>query len=387
MARKYRLISADSHLEISPERWRQKVPAKHRDRAPRLVKLADGGDGILIEGRPIYILGLAITGKPYPEHRISGVTYEGGAGAGSPGERLKEQERDGIDAEVMFTSAGNLNMWRAIEDQEAYRAVLHAYNEFLAEEYCAAAPDRLFAMGVIPSSGVEDSIRELEYCARMGLKGVALNSFPSGKGFPTPEDDKFWAAAIDLQMPITVHVGFIGGREGPTFRYKHQPAASSFGNDPIRVLTRFGGASALNSVQLILAGVFDRLPGLRIFWAETQIGWIPHFLEQLDDVYERSRYWMESYFALEPLKRKPSEYIREHCWWGFVYDPIGVRLRQEIGIDRVMWGNDFPHSAGNWPHSRDKIEELMKGVPGEERQRMLVDNAAEFFHLDAAKNF
>jgi predicted TIM-barrel fold metal-dependent hydrolase len=240
------------------------------------------------------------------------------------------------------------------------------------------------AMGVIPSSGVEDAIEELEYCARTGLKGVALNSFPSGKGFPTPEDDKFWAAAIDLQMPITVHVGFVGGRGGPNFKYKHQPAASAFGNDPIRVLTRFGGASALNSIQLILAGVFDRFPKLRVFWAETQIGWLPYFFEQLDDVYERSRYWMERSFGLEPLKRKPSEYIREHCWWGFVYDPIGMRLRHEIGIHRVMWGNDFPHSAGNWPHSQEKVGELMKDVPQEERQRMLVDNAVQYFCLERA---
>src|SRR5688572_20569749 len=203
MASKYRLFSADSHLEISPERWTKGVPAKYRDRAPRLVKLANGGDGVIVENRPMYVLGLAIAGKPYERHELTGLNYDGSEGAGSPEQRLKEQEQDGVDGEVLFTSAGNLTFWRGMRNDDAYHAVLHAYNEFLAEEYCAVARDRLIAMGVIPSLSVEAAVAELEYCAKAGLKGVALNSFPSGKSYPTPEDDRFWCAAIDLNMPIT----------------------------------------------------------------------------------------------------------------------------------------------------------------------------------------
>ena len=89
--------------------------------------------------------------------------------------------------------------------------------------------------------------------------GIALNSFPSGKGFPTPEDGRFWAAAIDIGIPLTVHVGFLG-REGPTFKYPRTPGEVAFGGDPIRVLTRFGGSSGLNAIQLMLSGVFERFP-------------------------------------------------------------------------------------------------------------------------------
>ncbi len=381
MASKYNLFSADSHLEISPDRWTSRVPAKYRDRAPRLVKLPDGGDGIIVEGQDVYVLGLAITGKPYEEHKLFGLNYQGSPGAGSPQERIQEQIRDGVDGEVLYTSAGNLSFWRGIKNDEAYRAVVHAYNEFLAEEYCAVDRDRLLAMAVIPSSGIDDAIQEMEYCARAGLKGVALNSFPSGKGFPTPEDDRFWASVIDIGIPLTVHVGFLG-REGPTFKYPRTPGEVAFGGDPIRVLTRFGGNSGLNAIQLILAGVFERFPKLRIFWAETQMGWLPYFYEQLDDIYKRSRYWIERDFGLKPLERKPSEYIREHCWWGFIYDPIGLRLRHDINIDRIMWGNDFPHSAGDWPHSRQVIKKMFEGIPEDEQHKMLVSNAVEFFHLE-----
>jgi predicted TIM-barrel fold metal-dependent hydrolase len=380
MTNGYHLFSADSHLEISPGRWTDRVPQKYRDRAPRLIKLSNGGDGIIVENRAVYVLGLAVAGRPYEEHQLTGLNYASSAGSGSPEQRLREQDRDGIDGEVLFTSAGNLSFWRGIRNDEAFRAVLHAYNEFLVEEYCAVNRDRLIAIGVIPSVSVEASVEEMEYCATAGLKGILLNTFPSGKLYPTPEDDRFYAAALDLNMPITVHVG-LQRTEGPLFKYSRDPGETAFGGDPIRVLTRFGGNSGLNAVQLLLSGVFDRFPKLRIYWAETQMGWLPYFYEQLDDTYKRSRFWMERYFAIQPFKRQPSDYLREHCLWGFIYDPIGLRLRYDIGIDKIMWGNDFPHSAGDWPNSHRLIEDMFSGVPANERDRILVRNAVDYFHL------
>lgn len=378
---KDKIFSADSHLEIAPERWTGRVPARYRDRAPRLIKLANGGDGVLIEGRPVYVVGLAIAGKPYERHELSGVTYEGSEGAGSPEQRLKEQDRDGVEGEILFTSASNLTFWRGIRNDDAYLAVVHAYNEFLAEEYCAANRARLVAMGAIPTHSVEAAVRELEYCAGAGLKGVMLNAFPSGKSHPSPEDDRFYAAALDFDMALTVHVG-MQLSDGPLFQYEKQPGEVAFGGDPIRVLTRFGGNSGLNAVQLLLSGVFDRYPKLEIYWAETQVGWLPYFYEQLDDVYKRSRHWMERYFGLGPLKEAPSRYFRAHFYWGFIYDPIGVRLRYEIGVDRILWGNDFPHSAGDWPHSRRVIDAMFAGVAEDEKQKMLRGNAVKFFRLE-----
>lgn len=380
MASKYRLFSADSHLEISPERWTNRVPEKYRDRAPRLVKLANGGDGIIIEARPLYVVGLAIAGKPYERHELTGVNYEGSEGAGTPEQRLKEQDQDGVDGEVLYTSASNLSFWRGIKNDDAYLSVVHAYNTFLAEEYCAAKRDRLIALGAIPTYSVEAAIKELEYCAKAGLKGMMLNTFPNGKSYPSLEDDRFYAAALDLNMPLSVHVA-MGLPDGPLFKYDKDPGEVAFGGDPIRVLTRFGGNSGLNAVQLLLSGVFDRFPKLKIYWAETQVGWLPYYYDQLDDVYKRSKHWMERYFNLKPLKQEPSAYFREHCYWGFIYDRIGMRLRYDIGVDKIMWGNDFPHSAGDWPNSKRVIADLFSGVPEDEKQKMLIDNAVSFFHL------
>jgi predicted TIM-barrel fold metal-dependent hydrolase len=381
MASMYRLFSADSHLEISPSRWTDRVPEKYRDRAPRLVKLANGGDGIIIEGRPLYVVGLAIAGKPYERHELRGVSYEGSEGAGAPEQRLKEQDKDGVDGEILYTSASNLSFWRGIKNDDVYLATVHAYNTFLAEEYCTVNRDRLVALGAIPTHSVGAAVKEMEYCAKAGLKGMMLNTFPSGKSYPTAEDDRFYTAALDLNMPLSVHVS-MQLPDGPLFKYEKDPGEVAFGGDPIRVLTRFGGNSGLNAVQLLLSGVFDRFPKLRIYWAETQMGWLPYYYDQLDDVYNRSKHWMQRYFDLQPLTKAPSAYFREHFYWGFIYDRVGVRLRYEIGVDKVMWGNDFPHSAGDWPNSKRVIDDIFSGVPADEKQKMLVDNAVTFFHLN-----
>jgi predicted TIM-barrel fold metal-dependent hydrolase len=382
MARAYRTISADGHLEIAPDRWTARVPAKYRDRAPKLVKLHHGGDGVIVEGRPLYVLGLAITGRPYQEHKLYGHSYEGNLGSGSPEQRIAEQDQDGVDAEVLYTSAGNAGFWRGIREDAAYRAVIHAYNEFLAEEYCAPDRDRLLATGIIPQTGIDDAVAELEYCARAGLRTVALGQFPNNKSYPTPEDDRFYAAALDLNMPITVHVGFIGREGGQVFKYTKEPTDVAFGATPVQLMTRFGGGIAQNAIQMVMAGVFDRFPKLRIYWAETMIGWIPYFYEQVDDIYNRSRYWAETEYGLKPLRRPMSEYIRDNCVWGFLHDPFGVKVRNQVGIDNAMWGSDFPHSAGNWPHSSGILEEMFEGVPDQERRKLTCDNAVEFFHLD-----
>ena len=386
MARAYQLVSGDSHLDLIPERWTSRVPAKWRERAPRLVKLPDGKDGVVIENRPLQSPNLTITGVPYDQHDLVAGTFNG-PGTGSPQQRLQEQDRDGVDAEIMYTHPSHPNFWRGIKENEGYLALIRAYNEFLAEEYCAYAPDRLMAMGVIPDTGVDDAIAELEYCARAGLKGACIYTFPSGKSFPTPDDDRFWAASLDLNMPITAHTN--GGttrfsRQGQVFQYAHAPADAVPGRDPVSLMVRFGGDNPIAPLQLTFAGVFDRFPRLRVYWAETQIGWLAFSLWQTDDNWERNRYWSERIWGLEQLKRPPSEYLREHNLWGFMKDPVGVRLRHDVGVHALIWGSDFAHASGDWPYSRRVIEETFVGVPDDERYRILVGNAVDFFRLDVA---
>lgn len=384
MAREHRVISGDSHLDIAPERWTPYVPERWRDRAPRTARLSSGNDGLLLEGRPPHTPGAQLTGtgRRYDLHDVGPITYEG-PGTGSPEQRCREQDMDGLDAEIMYTHPIYPRFWRGIRDDEPYKVMFWAYNEWLGTEYCASAPDRLLAMGVIPDTGVDDAIAEMEHCARVGLKGVCLYKFPNGKNWPVPEDDRFWAAALDMRMPVTTHTN--GGttrftRDEPVFPPGR--AGDVPGRDPISILCRFCGDTATMAIQLALAGVFDRFPDLRIYHAETQAGWIPFALFQVDDNYARERFKMERNNGIPQLPRKLSDYIRQHTLWGFMYDPYGVKVRHELGVDKLIWGNDFAHAQGDWPESREIIDEMMVGVPEDEQYRMLAGNAIEFFHLN-----
>jgi predicted TIM-barrel fold metal-dependent hydrolase len=385
MPRKVQTISGDSHLDFPPERWVHRVPAKWRERAPRRIRLANGDDAFIIENRQPHSPSLQITGTggAYDKHDINGISYDG-PGTGSPAQRLREQDQDGVDAEILYTHPSYINSWRGISDDEPYRALIRAYNAWLIEEYCSFAPDRLIAMGVIPDTGVDDAVAELEYCARAGFKGVCIYKFPCGKGYALPEDDRFWAAAVDLGMPVSAHTN--GGttrfsREGPVYRYHQTPDRAPPGRDPVNLLVRFTSDNALAPIQLAFAGVFDRFPTLRVYWAETQVGWLPYCLSQIDDNYGRNRFWAERDWGMKPLKHKPSEYLCQRNLWGFMKDPLGVRLRHDIGVKALLWGSDFAHATGDWPESRRVIDETFVGVPPDERYAMVAGNAMEFFKL------
>lgn len=390
MKTEYRYISGDSHLEVAPDNWRDRVPAEYRELAPRIVRMPDGGDAWVVEGQPFRQVAFDLYGGKGRDTWFPwGQNYETTPGAsGDPAERIKLQDQDGIDAEVLFPNqAAGPNFWRNIRHDDAYRAVIRAYNDWVAE-FRSYAPDRLLPMGLIPMTNLTDSLAELEHSKALGLPGVMLCCFPSGKGQPSPEDDTFWKAALDIEMPITVHQAFNreGKRGGPLLRYPKYPdnwdlvgpsACLAFQTD------RVGRLGSLNAVQLALDGVFERFPKLQIFFAETQIAWIPLFLEQADIRYGRHWYWAQNVLGWQPLPQKPTDYIKEHCLWGFQEDRAGVEMRGRIGADHAIWATDFPHQESEFPHSMGVIERVFDGVPAEEKRKMVAQNVIDFFHLDA----
>jgi predicted TIM-barrel fold metal-dependent hydrolase len=394
---KYHCISADSHLEIRPDRYAKRVPEKYRDRAPKVIALEDGTLGVLQEGQPLERLISNIScGLPYEERRpfdpLPGESYETSPGTGSPEQRLKEQEKDGVDAEVLFPGNVGPGFWRGIQNDDAYRAVVRAYNDWLAEEYCAYAPERLIGVGVIPITKLDDAVTELEHCRNIGLKAVAIDSFPAGHRYPMPADDRFWAAAVDLGTALTIHVEFGFPRRSrgpqavavgaPSFKYPKTPDPEHHVPDVIERFNKYGFRGSKQIVQMIWAGVFERFPKLNIYVAEVQIGWVPNWMDQMDNEYGRQQYWAERVLGLPRLKRMPSEYARENVYWGFNCNPVGVRIaRRELDLGKLMWASDFPHLESDWPNSRRVLEENFAGVPEDELWQMTVGNAVKYFRL------
>ena len=382
MARQYHYISGDTHLEVAASRWTCRVPERYRDRAPRNVRLDTGGDALLVEGQPLRENGNDMYGGKGETWRPTGNNYENTPGTGSPEERLKCLDRDGMDAEVMFHAVVHgPRTWRSIRDDEVYKACIRAYNDFIAEEYAAFAPDRFFPMGVIPQTNLQDAMAELEHCQKVGLRGISLNMFPSGKEFPTTDDDTFWAEAIRTRMPVTIHVDFArtsGTRDGSMVQFPKRYG----GQDLADRLVKFARGGGFNVVQFILGGVFDRFPDLRILLAENQLCWVPVFMTVMDERYEKHLPWAQDLLGFEPLQNgRPSDYVRRHCLWGFQHDPAGVALRDWYGTENAVWGSDFPHQESSFPHSLEEIEDNFKGAPEDVKYRMTCGNVKEFLHL------
>ena len=112
---------------------------------------------------------------------------------------------------------------------------------------------------------------------------------------------------------------------------------------------------------------------------EAGIGWIPWFLGAMDEAYRKHHFWVRP-----KLSHLPSEYYREHCWASFQEDPAGLALAEPMGLaDRFMWGNDYPHHEGTWPHSAEAIERTMGHLSETARANVLGLNAARFFGFEA----
>jgi predicted TIM-barrel fold metal-dependent hydrolase len=391
MAKPYEFISSDTHLEVLPERWTGRVDAKYRDQMPHTVPHPDGGDALYIEGAPLFQVAYLDlrAGRTSEDWQPFDVKVEDTAGVGSPEQRLQEQDQDGCAAEVLFPNMqAGPGLWRNIADDNAYLAAIRAYNDWLAEEYCAVDPSRLLGLGVMPMTTLADSLAELEHCAKLGLKGVLLSSFPNGMAYPLPEDDQFWSAAMAMHMPLTVHVAFDRGgarAEQPTFKYpdENPDILRKVKRGLVDQMALLGLRPATSFSQLIASGVFDRLPDLRIFFAETRLGWVPFWMNEADFWYERHRHWAQRYLGFKPLQRKPSEYMQEHFLFS-VQGPelVAIELRHHLGIEHIMFATDFPHIECEWPNTKPTLDCLMAGVSADEKYQIVAGNVMDYFGLD-----
>ncbi|HEX7096535.1 MAG TPA: amidohydrolase family protein [Acidimicrobiales bacterium] len=377
MARHYRCISADGHVETPPDPWVKYVPEKWKDRAPRLVKLPDGGEGWIVEGQPLLRNGQNITGRG-PISFDTGSYYKPDGtpndGAGPAQQRLREQDEDGIDAEVLFPPVFATRFLEGIGDRDVYRAMIRAYNTWLADEYCAVAPDRLIGNSVTPISNIDDAIAEVKFAHEHGLRSVAFYQFPNGTGFAQPEDDRFWETCLELGMAISPHFGF-GEIRAP----QPKPGTGTAGQSYAAALCQRAGSHApvFCMAQLMAAGVFDRFPEIRFYFAETNASWLPSTMFFMDDNHEI----FSSAFGGRKMELTPSEYIRRHCYFSIIRDPVAIQLADFIPVENIMWGSDFPHSVGSFPHSQKFLDEAFAGKD-DLRRKITLENPARFFGLD-----
>ena len=364
----YRIISADDHVQEPKDTWEKRAPPGLRDRAPKVVNV-DGGDVWMLEGKVVMKMGMnAAAGKKFEEYKLEGGTYQTiRPGAFDPHERLKDMDADGLDAAVIFPNA----FWAfMVEDFELQLACMRAYNDFLAE-FCATNPRRLIAIGLVPTDNVEEGVREAQRVAKLGMRGLLVSSFPKAGPLSSEIFDPLWAAAQDLALPVHLHLA-VGDTRGQVFHQQRNVRGLLPGQI---LINSIGNMEAL--ARLLFGGVGELFPKLKIVSVEGNIGWIPYFLESADRIYQRHRYWSR----LE-LPMPPSAYFHRQVYATFIEDKAGIRLRDLIGVDNLMWSSDYPHTDTTWPNSRKYIEDTMAGVPEDEKTKIIGANAARLYGLD-----
>ena len=379
MTRRYQVISADGHVETPPEGWHKYVPAKWKDRAPRLIPLPEGGEGWIIEGRPMMKNGQNITGRnPITFDAASYFRPDGSPaeGAGPPEQRLREQDEDGIDCEVLFPPVFTTRFLEGISDNEVYRAMLRAYNTWLAADYCAVAPDRLIGNSVTPISDIDHAIEEIEFAASAGLRSVAFYQFPNGTGFAKPEDDKFWEKSLELGLALSPHFGF--GETMPPPMAGSSTAGQPYASALVQRVS--GVRPAYNLAQLMASGVLDRFPDIKFYFAETNASWLPFTLYFMDDNHEI----FTTAFGGRKMQLTPSEYVAKHFYFSMVRDPLAIEMADKLPMDNIMWGSDFPHSVGSFPSSQEYLDKVFSGKD-ELRRKVLLETPAKYFGLDLDK--
>ena len=380
----YHIISADGHNIEPPHMWTKFLDKKYQDRAPKLVKDSLGGDAWEFKkGVNPMPIGLVTNkgewGRRYEENNWEGSTYDTvRQGAFDGKARLDEQDIDGVDAEVLFPSQRTMAVFMAQEDDNFHLAGIDAYNNWLREEFCAPNPKRLIALAQMPAVGAQEAVKALRAAKKAGDRGVIISGWPSGNEALSLDDDPFWAAAEEEQMPVHIHLGLpqSGARKKGAGGTAIPIGAEKSGlNALVRMGGDIGSASAWMS-RMIYSEMFDRFPKLQLVAAETGAGWVPNMLEHMDDHWWRNRVWTQS-----KLKYLPSEYFRRNWMITFIREPFAVVNRHYIGVKNMMWCNDYPHHRHDWPYSRRVIEESLAGVPADEREAMICGNAKRLYRL------
>ena len=206
---------------------------------------------------------------------------------------------DGVDAEILFPPQRTMSHFLGDDDDDFVLAGVEAYNNFLFEEFCAPDPTRLIGLAQIPSLGIDNAVDSLRKAKARGAKGVLISNWPAGQGGISRDDDPFWAAAVDEGIPVSIHINIISRAQ----RSASRKAAAAKGNQLYNMASEATRAKAIGGMShvfsmatgamtdMIFTGVFERFPELQICWIETGVGWIPHFLECLDDRWWRNRVW------------------------------------------------------------------------------------------------
>jgi uncharacterized protein len=385
----FELISADSHVNEPPEAW-ARVQKEYGDRAPRVAKNPPGvpkGTWLLIDGLPP--VGLSHYSKGMVVSKNQGISeveqekhfetirfnenfrYEDYPGGWEPAARLRDQDVDGVQAEILFSSA--VRQLYSITDEPFQRAIFRSYNAWL-QEFCSYNPNRLLGLAILSILNIEHTVTDIDEYAKRGFRGVQIPTRIRDSGYYEPKYEPMWAALEETGMIVNVHTSATQGiarkhYEGPRdvdpkkqslgLANKQAPAQQFLGN-------------------LILSGVFDRHPKLKVVCAEFDVGWVANLVQQVDYWFGRA----STYDAERNInKLAPSAYFKTNAFFTYQDDRAGVLTTPVFGADNFLWASDYPHGVTTWPNSQATVDRNCAGIDPSVKRKLNRENVAKLYGL------
>ena len=376
------LVSVDDHVCEPPEMWERHVPAKWKERAPRLLHKQDGSDVWVFEGAQIPNVGLnAVAGRRPEEYGMEPTALSQlRRGCYDVDARVDDMNANGVLGSLCFPTVpgfvGELFGRQAdAGNGELAITMLRAYNDWHIDEWCGKHPGRFIPLAIPPIWDPAEMGREVHRVARKGCHAITFADNPGGLGRPSLHSehwDPFWKACADEGTVVCIHIG------SGTRMNLQDPGA------PIEVMIAGTPITLFNcATELVFSEIFNKFPALKIALSEGGIGWIPYFLERIDYVHHHHHRWTLHGF---PNGKKPSDVFREHIITCFIDDAAGVRNRDLIGIDNVTWECDYPHSDSTWPKAPETLWASLAGIPDDDIHKITWRNTTRHFQYDPFKH-
>ena len=361
---KLMIISADCHAGAQPETYREYLPQNLRgaydEWQAQLEKEMAARAGTFFD-------------QEAEDARTSNASVMAGIeGEWDPNVRLKQLEEDGIVGEVVFPQmapfGGGLLQYRTPVDTKQNLEGNRAYNRWLAD-LCNANPGRHAGVALVTVEDIDVAVKDVTRAKEMGLWGGVL--IPAGTGDnPYYHDARYeplWSACEELEMPVHTHSGW----------------SPDYGNGPASTamfIAEVAWYAHRPFTCFVWAGVFERHPKLKLIMTEQGTRWILETLRQFELNCDMPLF---KYFGND-LSLRPTEYFQRQCYFGAsMLSPDDCSLRHEIGVDKLMWGSDYPHLEGTWPNTMEKLQATFGPVEKERETRaMLGENAADVFGFD-----
>lgn len=399
------MIDADAHFTEPPDLWSSRAPASLKDRVPA-QKTVDGLTAWYIDGQPWASIG----GNTIREGHQKVLGYETvqpfeavDRAAWSVPERLELLDAMGVEAQVVYPNGVGFssNHLFAIEDLDLRTAVLRMYNDFYVDIQ-EESGGRLLPQALLPYWDMDLTVQEMTRLLDQGIRGFTLSDKPELLGLPElpePFFDPMWDLFNESGAVANFHIGSGARREDvESIRSTSRQAVNTGGTAPKQSQGSFWNhlgrqrrvvvhaslmfmSNCRIVANLLMSDLFDRYTKLKIVSAESGIGWVPFILESLEflldemvtDTEERAK-----------QRRRPTDYFREHIYVMFWFEDVApVKLIPEIGIKNVMVETDIPHSTSLYPGAMKHFAKVLEDVDEPTRRRVLRDNAAELYEIDA----